>query len=61
MKYNKNGKRTLLDHVFFSHKKTNSCGVLIAYYGKETFIGKEQETEREGFILILDVSANDFD
>ena len=46
-------------HVFFSHRKTNSCSVLTAYFGKETFNVKKQETDKEGCILILDVSVND--
>ena len=44
--------------VFFSHRKTNSCGVLIAYFGTETFVNK-QETDKEGHILILNVSINE--
>ena len=45
--------------VFFSHGKTNFCGVLTAYFGKESFFGKKQETDTEGRILILDASIND--
>ena len=52
-------KEDLKGHVFFSHGKTNSCGVLTAYFGKETFNVKKQETDKEGCILILDVSVND--
>ena len=37
----------------------DSCGVLTAYFGKETFNDKKQETDKEGRILILDVSVND--
>ena len=36
---------------------TNSCGVLTDYF--ETFNAKKQETDKEGRILILIVSAND--
>ena len=46
-------------HVFFSNGKANSCGVLTAYFGKETVNVKKQETGKEGCILILDVSVND--
>ena len=52
-------KEDFKSHVFFSHGKTNSCGVLTAYFGKETFNVKKQETDKEGRILILDVSVND--
>ena len=52
-------KEDFKGHVFFSHIKTDSCGVLTAYFGKETFAVKKQETGKEGRILILDVSVND--
>ena len=45
--------------MFFSHWKTNSCRVLTAFFGNETFNVKKQETDKEGRILILDVSVND--
>ena len=45
--------------VFFSHGKTNSRGVLIAYIGTEKFTVKKQQTDHSGRILILDVSIND--
>ena len=35
-------KEGFKSHVFFSHGKTNSCGVLTAYFGKETFNVKKQ-------------------
>ena len=47
-------------HVFFFHGITNSCGVLTAYFGKETFFAKKKETDKKGrAFLILDVSVND--
>ena len=45
--------------VFYSHGKTNSCGVLLAYFGTEKFTVKKQQTDLNGRILILDVSIND--
>ena len=45
--------------VFFSHGKTNSCGVLIAYFEAEKITVKIQQTNHSGRILILDVSIND--
>ena len=44
---------------FFSNGKSNSCGVLIAYFGTGTFIVKKQQTDKERCILILNVSIND--
>ena len=43
----------------FSHGKLYSCGVLIAFSGTGTFTVKKQQTDKEGRILILDVSIND--
>ena len=58
-KSNKNEKKTLKVLNFFSHGKSNSCGVLTAYLGTGTFTVKKQQTDKEGRILILDVSIND--
>ena len=46
IKLNKNGKRTL------------KVSALTAHFGKETFIVEKQETNKEGCILILNVSVN---
>ena len=51
-------KEDIKSHVFFSNGKTNFCSVLTAYFGKETFNVKKQEIDKEGRILILDVSVN---
>ena len=53
-------KEDFKGNVFFSHGKTNICGVLNAYFGKETFNVKKKEIDKEGRILILDISVNDF-
>ena len=37
----------------------NSCGVLIAYFGTETFLVNKQQTDKEGRMLIRDVAIND--
>ena len=52
-------KEDFKDQVFFSHGKTNSSGALIAYFRKKTFFVNKQKTDKEGRILILDVSIND--
>ena len=40
-------KEDFKGHVFFSHGKTNSCGVLTAYFRKETFNVKKKELIRK--------------
>ena len=44
--------------VFFSHGASNSCGVLIAYLGKTSFVLNKQKTVKAGRILILDVTLD---
>ena len=58
-KSNKNGKKTLKVQFFFSQEKSNSCGVLIAYFGTGTFTVKNEQSDKEGRIFIVDVSIND--
>ena len=58
-KVEQNWKEDFKGHIFFSHGKRNSWGVLTAYFGKETFTVKIQETDKKGWILILDISVND--
>ena len=58
-KSNKNWKKDFKGPVFFLSRKSNSCGVLIVYFGTGTFTIKKQQTDKEGHILILDVSSND--
>ena len=45
--------------IFFSHGKTNSCGVLAAFFGTDKFTVKKLHTDHGGRILMLDVSIND--
>ena len=54
-------KKDFNGHVFFSHGRINSFGVLTAQFGKETFDVKKQETDKEVCILIFDVSVNDYE
>ena len=60
-KFEQKWKEDFKGHVFFSHGNANSCGVLTAYFGKETITAKKQEIDKEGRILILDVSVSDFE
>ena len=46
-------------HLFFSHGKTNSCGVAIGYYGTKSFTLLKQITDENGRILVLEVNIND--
>ena len=43
----------------FSHGKSNFCGILIVYFETGTFTIKKQQTDKEGRVLILNVSIND--
>ena len=58
-KVEQKSKEDLKGPAFFSRGKSNSCGVLIAYFGTGTFIVKKQQADKEGRILILDVSIDD--
>ena len=40
-------KEDFIGHVFFSHGKTNSCGVLTAYFEKETFNVKKKQQKTD--------------
>ena len=52
-------KNKLNTQSFFSHGKSNPCGVLTAYYGSKNFILRNQLCDKEGRILILDVRIDD--
>ena len=45
--------------LFFSHGKSNSCGVSIGYWGTETFKVVNTACDKNGRILILDAEVND--
>ena len=47
--------------VFFSHRTSNSRGVLVAYLGSKSFVVKNKRNDDDGRILILDVSIDDTD
>ena len=40
-------KEDIKGNVFFSHGKTNSCGILTAFFGKDAFTVKKQETDKK--------------
>ena len=52
-------KQNFNGQVFFSHGKSNSCGVLICYYGSNKLLVKNQLHDNEGRILILDLTVDE--
>ena len=46
-------KKDFHGKVFFSHGKTNSCGVVIAYWELKNLQLKKQQTDHNGRILCL--------
>ena len=49
------------DKIYYSHGKTNSCGVLIAIYGNLNICVKNKMHDNDGRILILDATINGSD
>ena len=47
-------------HLYFSHGKTNSCGVAISYYGSKSFNLLNHFTDKSGCIIIIEASIDDF-
>ena len=45
--------------IFFSHGKTNSCGVAIVYIGSNKVDVLDQKVDKNGRILILDVKIDE--
>ena len=49
------------DKIYFSHGKTNSCGVLIAIYSNLNICVKNKVHDKNGRVLILDATINGSD
>ena len=49
------------DKIYYSHGKTNSCGVLIAIYGNLNICVKNKVHDNDGRVLILDATINGSD
>ena len=47
-----------LEDLFFSHGKSNSCGVAIGYCGTEDFKVVNTARDKNGRMLILDAELN---
>ena len=45
--------------LFFSHGKTNSCGVATGFCGKNSFDLIDQKSDKNGFILIIEAKINE--
>ena len=46
------------DKIYYSHGKTNSCGVLIAIYGNLNIYVKNIVHDNDGRVLIVDTTIN---
>ena len=44
--------------LFFSHEKTNSCCVLVGFYGNINYSVKKSLSDNSGRILVLDVATD---
>ena len=44
--------------IFFSHGASNSCGALIAYLGKKSFVLNKQKIDKAGRISMLDITLD---
>ena len=51
-------KDELSGPVFYLHGTSNSCGVLITFFGKNKICVNSQTTDKHGRILILDVTID---
>ena len=45
--------------LFFSHGKTNSCGVIIGFFGTKKFEQKQIKRDKNGRILIVEANIDD--
>ena len=44
--------------LLFSHEKTNSCDVLVGFYGNINYSVKKKLSDNSGRILVLDVTID---
>ena len=45
--------------LYFSHEKTNSCGVAIGYVGSKSFVLTNQTADKIGRLLLIEVIVDD--
>ena len=55
----KNWRDEFKGELFFSHGKTNSCGVAIGYFESQQFTIESKKTENGGRILVLEAPLED--
>ena len=46
-------------NIYFSHGKTNSRGVAIAYVGSKSFVLANQSADKNGRLLLIEVIVDD--
>ena len=51
-------KDNIRDPLYFSHGKSNSCGVVVGYCGTEAFKVTNTACDKNGWSLILDAELN---
>ena len=49
------------DKIYYSHGKTNSCGLLIAFYGNLNICVKNKVNDNDGRVLILEATIDGSD
>ena len=45
--------------IYYSDSKSNSCGVLIAFYGSKTYTARKKVSDKHGQIFVLEALIND--
>ena len=48
----------LMAAYFFSHKRTNSCGVLVGFFGNINYSFKKKMSDNSGRVLVLYVATD---
>ena len=58
----KNWKDEFGGDLHFSHGSSNSCGVLIAFYGNQDITVERKLSKKKGLLLVLDtrIDSSDF-
>ena len=46
-------------NLYFSHRKTNSCGVAIGYVGSKSFVLANQTADKNGRLLLIEAIVDD--
>ena len=46
-------------NLYFSHWKTNLCGVAIGYLGSKSFVLANQTADKNGHVILIEAIVND--